>query len=410
MLKLQRLTIHRLARVRPGTELVFNDGVNVLLGVNGTGKTTLLNLLEQILGGDPDELAEDMHLACVLANNGDRFEVDLQTRPGRARKAAARRRSITVDALLALAGRPPVRVVIRDDRATASQDDRILFEGAPGDLDLGVLFAPAAALVESGVWDPSTIARIPGSNMITPVRLDEANEWFEEITDDDLAFVLDPAPDDVASEAADYLPLAVITAIHGQIADDPARDGFRVESQQWPYLADIAAALGMQDATLTVDVARIDHDPKTDTSTHALGNLRLYFTKADGSRLRHDQLSFGQRRLLAFFYYAALYPDILIADELTNGMHHAMIERCIDLIGARQAFLATQNPLLLDNLGFESADEVRRTFILCTTDVEDGRERMVWRNMSVAEADDFYRDYKVGISHVNDILRSRGLW
>lgn len=408
MLKLQRLTIHRLARVRPGTELVFNDGVNVLLGVNGTGKTTLLNLLEQILGGDPDELAEDMHLACVLANDGDRFEVDLQTRPGRARKAAARRRSVRVDALLALAGRPPVRVVIANDRATASQGDKILLEDAPGDLDVGVLFAPAAALVEADVWEPAIIARIPGSNMITPVRLDEANEWFEDLTDDDSTFALDSTPDVVSSEAADYLPPAVIAAIHEQIAADPARDGFRVESQQWPYLADIAAALGMQDAALTVDVARVDHD--TGTSTHALGNLRLYFTKADGSRLRHDQLSFGQRRLLGFFYYAALYPDILIADELTNGMHHAMIEKCIDLIGARQAFLATQNPLLLDSLSFESADEVRRTFILCTTDVEDGRERMVWRNMSADEAENFYRDYKVGISHVHDILRSWGLW
>jgi len=35
---------------------------------------------------------------------------------------------------------------------------------------------------------------------------------------------------------------------------------------------------------------------------------------------------------------------------------------------------------------------------------------MVWRNMTAEEAKNFFRDYQVGISHVNDILRSWGLW
>ena len=81
-----------------------------------------------------------------------------------------------------------------------------------------------------------------------------------------------------------------------------------------------------------------------------------------------------------------MHPEVIVADELTNGMHHAMIGQCIDLIGERQAFLATQNPLLLDNLpGFTSAEQVQSTFILCTTERENDRERMVWRNMTAEE-------------------------
>jgi recombinational DNA repair ATPase RecF len=51
MLKLKRLKIHKLPRVKPGTELVFSDGINVLLGLNGTGKTTLLEVLVAVLNG-----------------------------------------------------------------------------------------------------------------------------------------------------------------------------------------------------------------------------------------------------------------------------------------------------------------------------------------------------------------------
>lgn len=76
-----------------------------------------------------------------------------------------------------------------------------------------------------------------------------------------------------------------------------------------------------------------------------------------------------------------------------------------------QAFLATQNPLLLDHLSFASAEEVQRTFLLCDVrDEADGQQTTLWRNMTSEEADEFFKDYQVGIQHVNDILRTRGLW
>jgi hypothetical protein len=88
-----------------------------------------------------------------------------------------------------------------------------------------------------------------------------------------------------------------------------------------------------------------------------------------------------------------------------------MIDLCLDTIGDRQSFLATQNPLLLDHIGFHSAEEVQRTFILCDLlEMTDGQESMQWRNMSGQEAGEFFGDYEVGIQHVNDILRTRGLW
>ncbi|MGD0094558.1 MAG: AAA family ATPase, partial [Planctomycetota bacterium] len=49
MVKLKRLKIHKFQNFVPGVELRFDDKLNVLLGKNGTGKTTLLNLISQCL-------------------------------------------------------------------------------------------------------------------------------------------------------------------------------------------------------------------------------------------------------------------------------------------------------------------------------------------------------------------------
>lgn len=40
MLKLKRLKVHKCRTVQPGTELVFSEGINIILGKNGAGKTT----------------------------------------------------------------------------------------------------------------------------------------------------------------------------------------------------------------------------------------------------------------------------------------------------------------------------------------------------------------------------------
>ncbi|HEY0134853.1 MAG TPA: AAA family ATPase, partial [Nannocystis sp.] len=52
MVKLKRLKINQYRNVRPGTELHFDDGVNLVLGKNGAGKTTLLALLSHVAGSD----------------------------------------------------------------------------------------------------------------------------------------------------------------------------------------------------------------------------------------------------------------------------------------------------------------------------------------------------------------------
>lgn len=56
---LKRLKVHRFRYVKPGTELCFAEHFNVLLGRNGTGKTTLLDLLSMVLRSDFSALRDE---------------------------------------------------------------------------------------------------------------------------------------------------------------------------------------------------------------------------------------------------------------------------------------------------------------------------------------------------------------
>jgi hypothetical protein len=140
------------------------------------------------------------------------------------------------------------------------------------------------------------------------------------------------------------------------------------------------------------------------------GDLQFYFVRRDGSGIDDSRLSYGQKRLLAFYYYLDCSAACAVADELVNGMHHEWIEACLEDLGERQSFLTSQNPLLLDYLGFESAEEVRSSFVLCRSELQSEREQLRWENMTPEDAEGFFAAYQVGIQHVSEILRTRGLW
>ena len=144
--------------------------------------------------------------------------------------------------------------------------------------------------------------------------------------------------------------------------------------------------------------------------TTMYSDFEFQLTMDDGTVLRHDWLSYGQKRLLSFLYYAAANPDIIIADELVNGLHHEWIDACLEEVKDRQCFLTSQNPLLLDYLSFDSVESVKRSFILCDRKKNGKRAQLVWGNMPEDAATSFFRAYKAGVQHVSEILRTKGLW
>lgn len=146
-----------------------------------------------------------------------------------------------------------------------------------------------------------------------------------------------------------------------------------------------------------------------DSNTYQFGHAEFLFTAQTGGTFNHHALSYGQKRLLAFLYYLDVNERYVIADELVNGMHHDWIKACFELMGNRQAFLTSQNPILLDYLPLESVEQAQRGFIQCKMNTTQYRNELVWSNLDAEDAKELLADYEVGIQHVGELLRVRGL-
>lgn len=143
----------------------------------------------------------------------------------------------------------------------------------------------------------------------------------------------------------------------------------------------------------------------------SFGNFRFFSQSGVSPLVPHEHWSFGQKRLLTFFWYLACNPDVVVADELVNGLHWDWIDACVDAIGTRQVFVSAQNPLLLDHLGFDSEDSVAHGFVLCrSAPAGEGRSETVWTHPDAAQSAEFFRSYQNGVMQVHDILRTQGLW
>ncbi len=467
----------------PGTELEFGDHVNLLLGRNGTGKTTLLKWIDMALRFNFGELQrEDFHFEYELEGDAYWLTVEVENEfvahdpqdlvaslygagdwvgrwhfvlrwkdPGspypnlEATTSGGWRPHLTVEetkgcrlpANWALSESGPLRLLDRCGDTTTlqyTQPDQGLQDSRLLDRLVGAVGQACGRAHPAPLESPA--------NPQLALRFDEARVWWDQ-------FLTSASP--VARYVERPIQLPAPVSVTGEIPPGSAVQfsigvaGDRIISrvigqpmamlfptfrpEEWSsgqpqlsflhtgikVLEQVVEALGLKSIRLTLDLARARELPPTETqpggNEYEYSTPRFFITRRDGRGFLSEGLSFGQQRLFAFLCYLEVWPGgPVLADELPNGMHHGMIDFCLDAIGDRQAFLATQNPLLVDHMGFSSAEEVRKSFVLCDTREHNGREQMDWRTMTEAEADTFFKDFQVGIQHVNEILRLRGLW
>jgi len=448
-MKLRRLKIIKFRNVQPETELVFHDGFNVLLGQNGSGKTTLLRLITSVLQGDfrafereSFALEADLELSAEKVS----FSINHERKEDQEKQLDA----VPVELRGFIPTNQPWstiinwRVVTRDgDTWQFRGDDNgstILVPGLSQPTthkfkwtDLNYIHFLTITIF-SGTFlkaheDHDRKQTAPLSNLLSAFvevfdacRFDESLELFSAITGrcsalgkQDYGHITGR----METSSAETLNLnAVFTnlippeveqldALKNPNFDAPA-DTLTLSHVNAPFLATVVKMLGYTGAEIKLDF--LGKEITENKKTIEYGNLRFFFHGRDSSIVNQDHLSYGQKRLLTFYYYLACNPHVVVADELVNGLHHAWISECIQAMGDRQVFVTSQNPILLDHLAFESAETVRRTFITCQAKPEGVRDRILWSNMSKKNSDAFFRAYKVGIQHVGEILRTKGLW
>ncbi|QRK11086.1 AAA family ATPase [Archangium violaceum] len=408
MNKLTKLTIKKFRNVAP-TTLEFRSGINVLLGKNAAGKTTLLRLLSAVVGAPEQALKDDaLDVSYRIASESIDIEHTVKkTRvedpalpldPGRPLKEDLSSLQRTDSFVLEKNGVATVRadvlpneiVLERADKQTRVESQ---FPAAP---ILSLYFALKKDREDSGSKELAEAVLL--AQILSAGRMDESLDLFNNLLE--LEIKIRGSGVRISANRP-TIPRSISQMTFESIPEST--------SATFPlaFLDRASHVLGYDSASARFDIERLSPEPSRQTVR--LSNLRFFF-KRPGEEVSHDLLSYGQKRLLAFFAHADASRDLIIADELVNGLHHEWISACLDEIGERQAFLTSQNPLLLDFLRFDSVDEVRRTFILCERASGEAGAQLIWRNPTHEEAESFFLAYQTGIQRVSDILLTKGLW
>jgi energy-coupling factor transporter ATP-binding protein EcfA2 len=466
MATIRRVTVHRLRNVKPGCTLELHPGLSVLLGQNGTGKTTLLQWMADFLSGHLEAWDKEPY----------RVEVEMETEPGNTRLRATLENQLTEftkdreGALSRLKDLPPGSsdrsdvsnrltayidiengenryeidarpphltfrvngVTLAEGPAALARTEFHLVRGSEGPPVFRCLVAAkwmlpecfAADLKERCATDPDptlidALCRAVDTMhqsliLLSRIMRDERSLFaLQQLTrfDESLGFFHRVVEGPMMPSPWSFVPPEIGDLVTPEMIKSPSvlqTLTFPLEDVQG-FLATAVQLFQYRSADVHLSLAKDAGGP---AAARTYGDLRFTFHRHDGSAIGHEALSYGHKRMLSLLYYLALNPQFIIVDELVNGLHHAWIQTCIDEIGDRQGILTSQNPLLLDYLTFESADEVRQRFILCRSerDGETGREQLVWHNPTPEEAESVYSAYQAGIQHLGEILVDKGLW
>lgn len=423
-MKLTSLKIHRYRGVAPGTSLVFGPSLNLVLGANGTGRTTLLELLSLVLCSDfsglirePFSLEYAFTLPGMVIHIHARNEPRAVTpvleglpsdrtalQPLRA-SAAAPELEPVIEATLRLEG-PPCVVAMRATAAGLFSE----VDGQPGysrrmdwsllDRTVWTLLFMTAQFLAPEVKDRLK-EFLRRTFLLAPWRFDEALGTFERIGTS--RFALETRDEEVFPLGLMALPLWMPAWLRGWADRGPLADALelRHDELERSFLARFVALAGLASGRLRVEV--LEKRAFDSGGRVGFGHFGLHFTRRDGSELSQEQLGHGQKRLLSFLYYLDVHEDFVIADELANGLHPRWVEACMRELGAKQAFLTSQNPLLFEHAAFGSAAEVRASLLLC----EDiGR----WSQPSAEVAERLFAEHQLRTRPLGELLRAHGLW
>lgn len=431
MLRLKRLKVHKFRHVVPGTELTFDDEWNVVLGKNAAGKTTLLSLIAAVAGAGFTPFIKEAfrlefelqltqgNLTCVVTN-----AFPATDRIGEAGDPAASliAKSVSVDEPLELTAECTLKVdgktyVLESGRAgTKISDGKMSWKSELGVVPrMTVAFAIIALVVTVDRPNKKAKRKLPPGvlssmedllGLIAVVgRFDESLGSYQRIVGKDGPGLRIAVRSDGTRNAYGAFGSREFVALAVASFNPESSDGTLVlPAAKLQFLRTATRLFGFVDASISL-AFRSKKTAEAET-TWSYGPATFHFVRSNGDIVTHRRLSYGQKRMLAFLYYAEANVSVIIADELVNGLHHDWIETSIDAMRGRQKFLTSQNPLLLDHLAFKSSHEAKARFVRCSL----ADEGLRWENLSEEQADRFFRGYEAGIQFVGELLRQEGLW
>jgi hypothetical protein len=430
-MKLTKLQIHKYRGVAPGTELSFSPSLNLVLGRNGTGRTTLLELISRVLCADFSGLIhEEFSLEYELTFPGMKIHVRARNLPRSSPeelsgppRAGARLLPLReperppelmplLEATLRL-GAPSTQVVVKADGSGLFCE----VDGQPGysrSMHWSVLDRTVWTLVfmVAQYLGPELKERLKDllrrTFLLAPPRFDEALGMFTQIGN--ITYAMEIQGDEVFPLGLMALPTWMPAWLRERVDRGPPPNAFEFSHTELErnFLAKFVTLAGFSAGRLRVEV--VEKRTYENGGRLGFGRFGFHFTRHDGTTLEQASLGFGQKRLLSFLYYLDVNEDFVIADELPNSLHPRWVAACLREIGTRQAFLTSESSLLFEHVPLGSAEELRAALLLCGAEVQDGREWLVWSNPTAEAASKLLETQRAENLPLGHVLQAHGLW
>ena len=154
------------------------------------------------------------------------------------------------------------------------------------------------------------------------VRFDEALNYYDKIFNEEKSVSVNLIDNKIGgyfgarglSEIYTYSPL--ISNYVKKVLDD------KIISHP-PFMDDFISLIKADNAEMIFPISKRDHEGDAIKCKLDIPHITIEYK--GGDFISQKYLSFGQKRLLSLVIYLYLSYDIIIADELVNGLHHKWI-------------------------------------------------------------------------------------
>lgn len=424
---LQWLHIHRYEQFEP-VQIQFSSRENLLLGVNGAGKTRLLTLIRAVLSLDFGELLNrtfdvEFELHTMSAGTRDSGKVIVT---GRVRNAHAVPQSSAEPAMLQPAMELTAKISYRRDDTVLRCEVRgnemtYRHDGPKGTIE-------KALITGSGLLKPThRDLQDPDIRSVVPLvypqceanYLGASDREFRILTQD-LSFTVGSgsgASIRVTNDKGeslghlllwDLLPLVLAL---GKLDHTRLNDGLDLSEPgalnvivplDDAVFRRLFSSMGVRTVRLVPKIAR------TQGMEYECRGVDVRVRFLDETEVAESELTFGQRRYLYAGIVFALHPAApVLVDEIDNGLHPQLIATLLDLWRDRQVFIVSHNKLVIDHTNFSGPLDVQEKVHIVRR-AENGQQTVL--SLDEAAALEIYEKIAVAIQSPSDVLRAEGLW
>lgn len=388
----------------------FSPRENLLLGVNGAGKTRLLKLIRAVMSLDFRDLLSrpfDVEFELLSAARGAAFNGVTVQMKGRVMNASGQgtTENIELQPPLELAATLSYQSAEMTTLCEVRGNEYICHQGEPPkEVARGFLTRPGSLVLDRRPFlkaYPHLRANYLGESDYEFRALTQSISFTAENRRLSVAKVGEGAEHLGSSVLADLLPLIVYVVLESQ---EDFKGGVDLTSKEVdePAFARVSAALGASTVRLIPKIAREQGDQ------FECRGIEVNVEFLDGTRLSESELTFGQRRYLYAGIVFAFHPGApVLVDELDNGLHPRLVATLLDLWKDRQVFLVSHNKLVIDHTNFAGPEDVQDKIHIIRRGA-DGRQTIV--ALDEAEAHEVYEKISVAIQSPSDVLRAEGLW